>query len=85
MNTTSFHSWLVMTAVFCVAVSFAQTYYPDVQDALYPLFAVLLFFPAWWCRATTRRLDALEQELCSQATGRAVQLDDAADDAAHRS
>jgi hypothetical protein len=65
MNTKSFHNWLVMTAVFCVAVSFAQTHYPDVQDALYPLFGVLLFFLAWWCRATTRRLDALEQELSS--------------------
>jgi hypothetical protein len=72
MSNKFFHNWLVMTATFCVAVSFAQTQYPDVQYALYPLFAVLLFFLASWCRATTRRLDALEQELASQATGRAA-------------
>ena len=85
MNYKSFHNWLVMTAILCVAVSFAQTHYPDVQDALYPLFSVLLFLLAWWCRATVRRLDALEQELSSKVSGRAAQLDDAADEASPRS
>ena len=85
MNNRSFQNWLVFTAMFCVGLTFAQTRYPDVRDAVYPLFAVLLFFLAWWCRATTRRLDALEQALSSQAIGRAAQLDDAADEAAPRS
>ena len=66
MNDKQFVSWLMLTALVCAGFGFAQIDYPDLQQVVYPILAALLFFLALWCRATNRRLHALEQELSSR-------------------